>query len=113
QLDGEQRPLRRQAHRDRPPERAAPEHLLPGPAELGRRGHPRPWPSALRGRQAHLASAREGRRPGRTASMTMTPEAKRKLSGTIRGLREYLIDKLDGDLEKAYRFRIPRAQDAG
>jgi hypothetical protein len=43
---------------------------------------------------------------------TMTPEAKRQLSATIRGLRERLLTDLHAATDSAYRLAV-RAQDAG
>ena len=39
--------------------------------------------------------------------MTMTPEAKTRLSKTIRGLRQRLLEDLEGALQGAYRLGIP------
>ena len=47
-----------------------------------------------------------------TATGTMTSDAKRKLSQTIRELRAYLLEKLEADLKSLYRFDIKRAEDA-
>ena len=47
-----------------------------------------------------------------TTTATMTPDAKRKLSSTIRGLRERLIEDLHNAVERAYRLSVP-AKDAG
>jgi hypothetical protein len=44
---------------------------------------------------------------------TMTPEAKKELASTIRGLRARLLDDLHAATESAYRLAIPRARDAG
>lgn len=44
--------------------------------------------------------------------MTMTPEARRALSSTIRGLRARLLDDLHAATETAYRLSV-RARDAG
>ncbi len=48
-----------------------------------------------------------------TATGTMTSEAKRKLSQTIRELRAYLLEALGAAVETEYRFAIPRGEDAG
>ncbi len=45
--------------------------------------------------------------------MTMTLEAKRRLSGTVRELRAYLLEALHAAVESEYRFAIKRAHDAG
>lgn len=44
--------------------------------------------------------------------MTMTSDAKRALSKTIRELRAYLLEALHAAVETEYRFSIKRAQDA-
>jgi len=43
----------------------------------------------------------------------MTPEAKRTLSSTIRGLRQRLLEDLRLATESAYRLSVKRIQDAG
>jgi hypothetical protein len=45
--------------------------------------------------------------------MAMTPEAKKALSSTIRGLRQRLLEDLRLATESAYRLTVPRIQDAG
>ena len=42
--------------------------------------------------------------------MPMTPEAKARLSGTIRGLRERLLGDLHGATEGAYRLSADAAE---
>ena len=42
----------------------------------------------------------------------MTPEAKRRLAGTVRSLRERLLEDLHAATESAYRLSV-RARDAG
>ena len=45
--------------------------------------------------------------------MAMTPEAKKALSSTIRGLRQRLLEDLRLATESAYRLTVKRIQDAG
>ncbi|WP_411876401.1 BREX-6 system adenine-specific DNA-methyltransferase PglX [Vulcanococcus limneticus] len=45
--------------------------------------------------------------------MAMTPEAKKALSSTIRGLRQRLLEDLRLATESAYRLSVKRIQDAG
>src|SRR5690606_18939467 len=70
----------------------------------------RPSTEVPREPDARSASARD---EVDAVTTSMTPEAKRKLSGAIRELRAYLIETLEGALMQEYRLAIPRAEDAG